>query len=267
MMRTIFPAFLFLALVGPAANAQEEDESEKPTLPQGFDRDSARRRDLVEELTELFHQIERKLEEIDAQLADAGAGESPLDEVEDSGLDRLLRESRQKSEEVIGGIDRILEIAQEMGGGGGGMGGQPQEPQQGPLDQERDRGPTDRENTPEAPGEKPGSEERPEDEPQDSSNEGPGQDHERGENREGDPRTDLLKDADAISYFDVNLSLYYERNGWEETLRRCEWGYRRLSVRMRKVVEHMSYENQELNALLAQAIRAAGVPSLSTDGG
>lgn len=83
----------------------------------------------------------------------------------------------------------------------------------------------------------------------------------------GDPRTDLLKDADSSSYFDVNLPLYYERSGWEETLRRCEWGYRRLSVRMRKVVEHMSYENQELNALLAQAIRAAGGPSLSTDGG
>ncbi len=51
----------------------------------------------------------------------------------------------------------------------------------------------------------------------------------------GDPRSDLLKDADSISYFDVNLPLYYERNGWEETKRRCLWGYRRLSPRMKEV--------------------------------
>jgi len=51
----------------------------------------------------------------------------------------------------------------------------------------------------------------------------------------GDPRSDLLKNADSISYFDVNLPLYYERNGWQETLRRCLWGYRRLSPRMKKV--------------------------------
>ncbi len=246
MTRTIFPAFLFLALVGPAANAQEEDESEKPTLPQGFDRDSARRRDLVEELTELFHQVERKLEEIDVQLADAGAGESPLGDVEDSGLDRLLRESRQKSEEVIGGINRILEIAQQMGGGGGGMGGQPQEPQQGPLDQERDRGPTDRENTPEAPGAKPGSEEDEQtgDEPQDSPNEGPGQDHERGENREGAPRNDETgppvapgDDADAWGLLPERVREVFRNQGGDDLPPQYrDWidtYYRRLNTRRR----------------------------------
>ncbi len=73
----------------------------------------------------------------------------------------------------------------------------------------------------------------------------------------GDPRADLLKDADSISYFDVNLPLYYERNGWEETKRRCVWGYGRLSARMRTVAENLSYENQELNALLKEAISEA----------
>ncbi len=52
----------------------------------------------------------------------------------------------------------------------------------------------------------------------------------------GDPRSDLLKDADSLSYFDVNLPLYYARNGWEETRRRCEWGYRRLSERVKPIV-------------------------------
>jgi len=73
----------------------------------------------------------------------------------------------------------------------------------------------------------------------------------------GDPRADLLKDADGISYFDVNLPLYYERNGWEETKRRCVWGYRRLSARMRQVAENMSYDDQELTALLKEAISEA----------
>ncbi len=73
----------------------------------------------------------------------------------------------------------------------------------------------------------------------------------------GDPRADRLKDADAISYFDVNLPLYYARTGREETLRRCVWGYQRLSAQMRTVVENMSYENRALNALLRQAVREA----------
>ena len=73
----------------------------------------------------------------------------------------------------------------------------------------------------------------------------------------GDARTDHLKDADSISYFDVNLPLYYERNDWEETKRRCIWGYRRLSARMKPVAENMSYDNQALDALLKDAIREA----------
>ena len=73
----------------------------------------------------------------------------------------------------------------------------------------------------------------------------------------GDLRADHLKDADAISYFDVNLPLYYARTGREETLRRCVWGLQRLSAPMKTVVENMSYDNQALNTLLRQAVREA----------
>ncbi len=52
----------------------------------------------------------------------------------------------------------------------------------------------------------------------------------------GDPRSDLLKDADSLSYFDVNLPRYFEREGWEETRRRCAWGYVRISGRARSIV-------------------------------
>lgn len=74
-----------------------------------------------------------------------------------------------------------------------------------------------------------------------------------------DPRADLLKDADGISYFEVNMPLYYEREGWEETKRRCIWGYRRLSARMKEIAKNITYEDEALTRLLKEAIREAGL--------
>ncbi len=73
-----------------------------------------------------------------------------------------------------------------------------------------------------------------------------------------DPHSDLLKDADSISYFDVNLPLYYQREGWVETKRRSLWGYRRLSTRARKIVANIGYEDESLNRLLHEVIREKG---------
>ena len=72
-----------------------------------------------------------------------------------------------------------------------------------------------------------------------------------------DARADLLKDADGISYFEVNMPLYYEREGWEETKRRCIWGYRRLSARMKEIAKDITYEDEALIRLLKEAIREA----------
>ena len=71
----------------------------------------------------------------------------------------------------------------------------------------------------------------------------------------GDPGSDLLKDADSISYFDVNLPLYFQREGWDETKRRCIWGYGRLSARGKKIIESMTYADEKLTELLQEAIR------------
>ncbi|GMQ83607.1 MAG: hypothetical protein BMS9Abin06_0342 [Gammaproteobacteria bacterium] len=70
----------------------------------------------------------------------------------------------------------------------------------------------------------------------------------------GDAKADLLKDADSISYFDVNLPLYYQREGWAETKRRSLWGYRRLSERAKKIVENISYQEEVLTRLLREVI-------------
>jgi len=72
----------------------------------------------------------------------------------------------------------------------------------------------------------------------------------------GDLRSDLLKDADSLSYFDVNLPLYYARNGWEETQRRCVWGYRRLSERAKPIAAGLAYPSDELKRLVHESIEA-----------
>jgi hypothetical protein len=70
----------------------------------------------------------------------------------------------------------------------------------------------------------------------------------------GDPRSDLLKDADSISFFDVNLPLYYQREGWQEAKRRSIWGYRRLSSRAKNVVKNIAYKDEAVTRLLREVI-------------
>ena len=74
--------------------------------------------------------------------------------------------------------------------------------------------------------------------------------HEAG----GDPRSNLLKDADSISFFDINLPLYYEREGWPEAKRRSVWGYRRLSLRAKEMVKNITYQDETLTSLLREVI-------------
>ncbi len=73
----------------------------------------------------------------------------------------------------------------------------------------------------------------------------------------GDPRSDLLKDADSISYFDVNLPLYFDRHGWEETRRRCVWGYLRLREPARSIAARLQHANPELRRLMDESIAEA----------
>jgi hypothetical protein len=75
--------------------------------------------EMQQEMIQLFHEVERTLESIDIELYDASAGRIPVPTDSDSGIDRLLRSSNEKSDEAVTGIERILEIAQEMGAKGG----------------------------------------------------------------------------------------------------------------------------------------------------
>jgi hypothetical protein len=71
-----------------------------------------------QEMVRLFHEVELTLGSIDVELADASAGRIPLPQGQESGIDRLLRSNGAKSDQAVGGIEKILELAQKMGGGG-----------------------------------------------------------------------------------------------------------------------------------------------------
>lgn len=70
----------------------------------------------------------------------------------------------------------------------------------------------------------------------------------------GDPLSDLLKDADSISFFEINMPFYFQREGYEETLKRCIWGYNRLSPKMKKFCQNITYSKQLLENILKETI-------------
>lgn len=178
------------------ALAAGQETAPKPELPlELFPADDPRN-----EIIRLFHQVEQELQAIDVELLDASAGRTALSEVGDGGIEKLLRSSRAKSDEVVSGIDKILELAAQLQGGGTCMsqGMSPSSAKQGesPLDQARDQGPTQREKTPEGPGEKPGQKDPGQEQPDGSQPQanakpdGPLPNPPDGENRPGDPRVD-----------------------------------------------------------------------------
>jgi len=75
--------------------------------------------------------------------------------------------------------------------------------------------------------------------------------HETG----GTKLVDILKDADSISFFDVNLPRYFVRNDLKEIKRRCLWGYKRLSDKGKRIVAGFDYQNKELNTLVRDCIK------------
>ena len=74
--------------------------------------------------------------------------------------------------------------------------------------------------------------------------------HETG----GSLEADILKDGDSISFFDVSLPLYFQRNYEEETAFRMRWGYKRLSKRARSIVRNFSYDNAKLKTFFQKVI-------------
>jgi hypothetical protein len=133
-----------LALLGPIyvcpaaplfAQEIQDDSTPKPRV--GIDEliPGGTQPDPKEEMTKLFQEVEQRLMDMGSYLLDAGAGDaSRLAGVEASGIEELLKlarpsqpkptggiadllaASQAEGQQVLEGIDRILEIAQENGG-------------------------------------------------------------------------------------------------------------------------------------------------------
>lgn len=155
---------LAAAALALAAHARQDGATPTPELPRLPELGGAN--DPRQEMIELFRKVETRLGEIDKLLYDASAGERALSGSSlDSGMAELLKSSKGKSEEVLAGIDRILEIAQQQGGScSSGMSGgskqkspkgsNPGQPSQGSGSepQQGSQGQQEREATPERPG-------------------------------------------------------------------------------------------------------------------
>lgn len=70
----------------------------------------------------------------------------------------------------------------------------------------------------------------------------------------GNPEADILKDADSISFFDVSLPFYFQRNSEKETAFRILWGYKRLSKYSGSIVRNFRYDNTKLEELFRKIV-------------
>lgn len=76
--------------------------------------------------------------------------------------------------------------------------------------------------------------------------------HESG----GTPESDLLMEADSLSFFTNNLSAYLGREGETEALRRCRWGILRLSERGRDLLAALRFTDPRVALIVSQALCA-----------
>ncbi len=74
--------------------------------------------------------------------------------------------------------------------------------------------------------------------------------HEAG----GDDRSNILREADSLSFLDVNLPHYFTRNSVEETRKRVLWSYRKLSDNSKRTASKFTYSNKELDSLVRRCI-------------
>ncbi len=72
--------------------------------------------------------------------------------------------------------------------------------------------------------------------------------HETG----GTAQSDILSYADSISFFEVNLPYYFQREGYDETLRRCVWGYARLPSELKTICCKFCYLEPTLDMLITR---------------
>ena len=97
---------LLVSALAPSPSLAGDPQSKPVTSVEAAHDDHA-------EMEELIGRVEVRLRKIDRLLSDAAAGDtSALSRVGPSGIDELLKHSRDDAQTVVTDIDRILELAE-----------------------------------------------------------------------------------------------------------------------------------------------------------
>ncbi len=74
--------------------------------------------------------------------------------------------------------------------------------------------------------------------------------HEMG----GNPETEILKEADSLTFFEYNLPFYRKTHTLEETKDKIKFMYTRLSEKAKKLVNQTKFEDKEIDELFKSVI-------------
>jgi len=68
----------------------------------------------------------------------------------------------------------------------------------------------------------------------------------------GDFESNLLMDADSISFFEENFVQYYEKYGEEKARKKIRFMYNRMSDKAKTLVKDIQYDNSKLNLIFKE---------------
>ena len=70
----------------------------------------------------------------------------------------------------------------------------------------------------------------------------------------GDFESNLLMDADSISFFEGNLIQYFEDYGKDKTRKKIRFTYKRMSKKAKELINNLKYENPVLNLIFQEEV-------------
>jgi len=70
----------------------------------------------------------------------------------------------------------------------------------------------------------------------------------------GDLESNILKDADSISFFEENLELYFIEFGEEKTRNKIKFMYNRISSKTKELIKELNIKNPKLELLFKEEI-------------
>lgn len=70
----------------------------------------------------------------------------------------------------------------------------------------------------------------------------------------GDEDSDLVMDADSLSFFENNLDFYFKLNGKENTLKKIRFMYDRMSNKAKKMAKNIQFKTPKMKKLVEEVI-------------